>query len=175
MNRTILDPSTLEPGSSIARVAKAAGDLGLSIEIARMEQSTRTAEEAADACGCATGQIVKSLIFENAATGGLALILVAGSHNADLDHLKAAYGLELKRCDARKVRDETGFAIGGVAPIGHLTKVPVYFDTALLAHDVVWAAAGRPDSVFSVDPRALAEKTGARVVQVRGGLAEVKA
>lgn len=169
MNRTILDPATLEPGSSIARVAKAAADLGLAIEIARMEQSTRTAEEAADACGCATGQIVKSLIFENAVTGGLALLLVAGSHNADLDYLRAEQGLDLKRCDARRVRDETGFAIGGVAPIGHMTAVPVHMDEALLTHDIVWAAAGRPDSVFSVDPKALAGKIGATVIPVRPG------
>lgn len=167
MNRTILDPAMLEPGSSIARVAKTAAELGLSIEIARMEQSTRTAEEAADACGCATGQIVKSLIFENAGTGRLALLLVAGSHNADLDYLRAEQALDLKRCDARRVRDETGFAIGGVAPIGHMTDVPVHMDEALLTHDIVWAAAGRPDSVFSVDPKALAEKTGATVIPVR--------
>lgn len=168
MNRTILDPATLEPGSSIARVAKTAADLGLDIEIARMGQSTRTAEEAAEACGCATGQIVKSLVFENAGSGALVLLLVAGSHNADLDHLKTAHGLDLRRSEARRVRDETGFAIGGVAPIGHLAKMRVYMDEALLAHSIVWAAAGRPDSVFSVDPKALAEKTGATVLRVRG-------
>lgn len=167
MTRVVLDPASLEPGSSIARVWRAAQDLGLEIEIVRMAQSTRTAEEAAAACGCRTGQIVKSLIFENADNGALTLLLVAGSHNADLDYIEAEYGLKLRRCDARRVREETGFAIGGVAPIGHLSAPSVHMDPALLEHDVVWAAAGRPDSVFSVDPRALAEKIGARVRTMR--------
>lgn len=156
-----------KPGSSMARVIAAAEQLGLGIELRTMAQSTRTAQDAADACGCEVGQIVKSLVFEDARSGGLVLLLVSGSHNADLDYISDRYGLNLKRCDGRRVRNETGFAIGGVAPIGHLKPLPVYFDDALLAYDTVWVAAGRPDSVFEIGTRALAGAVQAEVIAVR--------
>ena len=105
----------------------------------------------------------------------ITLLLVSGGHNADLDHIASAHGLNLGRCDGRRVRDETGFAIGGVAPIGHKIAVPVYMDEALLDYDVVWAAAGRPDSVFSVDPKALAQATGATVIDVKAAAHELDA
>lgn len=167
MTRRIVAASEIDPGSSMARVVASAEKHGLAITICRMAQSTRTAAEAAEACGCDVGQIVKSLVFENAATGRLLLMLVSGAHNADMDHIASQYNLGFRRCDARRVRDETGFAIGGVAPIGHLTKLPVFMDRALVSHDVVWAAAGRPDSVFSVKPRALAEAIGATLIDVK--------
>lgn len=150
------------------RVVNAAEAAGLSIDLKVMDQSTRTAQDAANACGCAVAQIVKSLVFEDAATGGLVLLLVSGAHNADADYLaEKKEGLQLKRCDGRRVRDETGFAIGGVAPIGHLAPIPVYMDETLLTFKEVWAAAGRPDSVFRVDPKALAKMTGASVITMR--------
>jgi prolyl-tRNA editing enzyme YbaK/EbsC (Cys-tRNA(Pro) deacylase) len=155
-----------KPGSSMARVADAAAALGLAIELKVMDQSTRTAEDAARACGCEVGQIVKSLVFEDAMSGALMLLLVSGVHNADLDYISDRYGLTLKRCAGRRVRDETGFAIGGVAPIGHLMAIPVHMDTMLLDHDTVWAAAGRPDSVFGVDPKALAKAIDAQMIDV---------
>lgn len=152
---------TPKPGSSMARVADAAAALGLSIELKVMDQSTRTAEDAARACGCDVGQIVKSLVFENAENGALVLLLVSGRHNADLIYISNQYGLDLKRCDGRRVRDETGFAIGGVAPIGHLAPIPVHMDAVLLDYDLVWAAAGRPDTVFQVSSTALQRATDA--------------
>lgn len=167
MSSSAVERDLLPAGSSIARVAEKADELDLQIDIVRMDQSTRTAQEAADACGCAVGQIVKSLVFEDANTGALTLLLVSGAHDADLAHLESSCELKLKRCDGRRVRDETGFAIGGVAPIGHKIDIPVYIDNALLTYDVVWAAAGRPDSVFSVDPKALVEKIKATVIAVR--------
>lgn len=152
--------------SSMDRVRDSAAELGLDIEIRRMDQSTRTAQEAADACGCAVSQIVKSLIFENAADGNLILLLVSGNNNADLDYLSESRGLRLQRCDTRKVRNETGFAIGGVAPIGHINPIRTCVDRTLLEHDTVWAAAGRPDSVFSVDPKALVAAIEAEIITV---------
>jgi prolyl-tRNA editing enzyme YbaK/EbsC (Cys-tRNA(Pro) deacylase) len=132
-----------------------------------MEQSTRTAEDAARACGCEVAQIVKSLIFEDGASGKLVLVLVSGRHNADTDFIGSTYGLELKRCDARRVRDETGFAIGGVAPIGHLSQPAVNMDSLLLTFPTVWCAAGRPDSVFSVTPSELRDAVHAAIIDVR--------
>jgi prolyl-tRNA editing enzyme YbaK/EbsC (Cys-tRNA(Pro) deacylase) len=153
--------------SSLERVEQAARDLGLDIAIKRMEQSTRTAEEAANAAGCAVGQIVKSLVFVNADTNSLTLLLVSGAHNADTANIAATYGLRLKRADIDRVRDETGFAIGGVGPIGHRVNLPVFVDENLLGYDQVWCAAGRPDSIFACDPRVLAEKIGAKVIRVK--------
>ncbi|MEO0384643.1 MAG: YbaK/EbsC family protein [Pseudomonadota bacterium] len=151
----------------MARVVDAANTMGLSIVLRTMDQSTRTAEEAAVACGCDVGQIVKSLVFRDTEGDVLVLMLLSGQHNADLDHVREAYGLKLERADTRRVRDETGFAIGGVAPIGHKQPLPIYIDEALLDYSEVWAAAGRPDSVFGVDPNVLAKAIGAERITVR--------
>ena len=163
-----MDTVTPKPGSSMERVARDAERLGLAIELRVMDQSTRTAQDAAAACGCAVGQIVKSLVFENADSGALVLLLVSGQNNADLDHISKTYGLNLKRCDGRRVRDETGFAIGGVAPLGHKAPVATYMDESLLDYDTVWAAAGRPDSVFRVETRALADAIRPQLIAVSG-------
>jgi prolyl-tRNA editing enzyme YbaK/EbsC (Cys-tRNA(Pro) deacylase) len=160
--------SDTPPKSSIDRVAADAVRLGLAIEIKRLDQSTRTAEEAAQACGCDVGQIVKSLIFQEEPGGRLVLLLVSGRHNVDLDHMATEHGLRLQRADARRVRDETGFAIGGVAPIGHLAPIDVFMDDALLGYERVWAAAGRPDSVFAVEPHALRAAIHAHVLSMAG-------
>ncbi|MEM8856639.1 MAG: YbaK/EbsC family protein, partial [Pseudomonadota bacterium] len=103
---------------SVDRVQAAAAEAGLAIEILTMPQSTRTAEDAAAACGCTTAQIVKSLVFERKGDGDLVLILVTGDRQADLANAGAAVGAALTRADPGKVRDVTGFAIGGVAPLG---------------------------------------------------------
>jgi prolyl-tRNA editing enzyme YbaK/EbsC (Cys-tRNA(Pro) deacylase) len=169
MSETAIEmtPDLIAEGSSMARVARAAKDAGLEIRILKMAQSTRTAEEAAEAAGCDVSQIVKSLVFENTSTKKLELMLVSGSHNADMDYISERYRLSFARCDVRRVREETGFAIGGVAPIGHLSPIRIYMDRTLLDHERVWAAAGRPDSVFSVDPKALASAIGAEPIDVR--------
>lgn len=151
--------------SGSERVAEAA--LGLDIIIERMDRSTRTARDAADAVGCTVAQIVKALVFD--LDGAVVLLLVSGRHDADPDAIFHRIGPLLTRCDPRRVREETGFAIGGVVPIGHLTKLPVYMDATLFEHAVGWCAAGRPDAVFSVAPDApdaLARATGATVVEV---------
>ena len=140
---------------SIDRVSQAARDAGLEIEIRRMGDSTRTAQDAANQCGCAVGQIVKSLIFEGETSGRLVLFLVSGDNQLDLAKAAALLGEGLKRADPRRIRDETGFAIGGVSPIGHKIAIPAYADRTLLAYDVVWAAAGAHDAVFSSEPNAL--------------------
>ncbi len=144
------------------RVEAAAQAVGLQIALREMPASTRTAAEAAAACGCAVGQIVKSLVFATPA-GELVLLLVGGDRRVDLGRAADAVGAPLQKADAREVREATGFAIGGVAPLGHARPLPVYLDPALLDHEVVWAAGGGPQTVFAVDPRALADRTGATV------------
>lgn len=140
---------------SIDRVAAAAEEAGLAIEIKRMGASTRTAQEAADQCGCSVAQIVKSLIFKGKQSGKLYLFLVSGTNRLDDAKAAALAGEELGRADPREIRDRTGFAIGGVAPIGYDDPLPTFADEALLSFDVVWAAAGAHDAVFSAEPKAL--------------------
>lgn len=151
---------------SVKRVETAARGAGLSISVRRMAEGTRTAQDAAAACGCDVGQIVKSMVFEGAESGALKLLLVSGAHDVDLSRAAGLFGEALARADPKRVRAETGFAIGGVAPIGHLSEIETWMDAALLSHDLVWAAAGAPDAVFSVAPAALMEATGARKISL---------
>ncbi|AKM07608.1 YbaK/EbsC family protein [Pelagerythrobacter marensis] len=140
---------------SIERVAEAASNAALDIEILTMPDSTRTADEAAAACGCSPAQIVKSLVFRKSGSEDLALLLVAGDRRVAPEAAKSVVGAELERADPKLVREVTGFAIGGVSPLGHLTPIPVFMDPSLLDHPVVWAAAGAPNAVFGVDPARL--------------------
>ena len=151
---------------SVARVRKSAEALGLEIETRKMPASTRTAEDAALACGCDVAQIVKSLVFEGRESGHLKLLLVSGRHQADMELAKTAAGEPLQRADPKRVREETGFAIGGVAPLGHLHPLPCWIDETLLAFEDVWAAAGAPDTVFRVSPRALMDAIGAAAARL---------
>ncbi len=147
---------------SIKRVETAARAAGLEISVRRMPNTTRTAQDAAAACDCAVGQIVKSMIFEGSRTGQLKLVLVSGQHDLDLEAASAIFGEGLCRADPKRVRDETGFAIGGVAPIGHLSEIETWMDDRLLCYDSVWAAAGAPNAVFDVAPRDLMRATSAK-------------
>lgn len=147
---------------NVLRVAQAAADAGLSISVVRFAEETRTAEDAARAVGCSVGQIVKSLVFMADAQPVLAL--VSGDHRLDPNRLGSAIGAaEVRRATGDEARAATGYAIGGVPPIGHASPLPILIDRHLLTHETVWAAAGLPDAVFEVDPHALASATGARV------------
>ncbi len=131
-----------------------------------MPTSTRT-EDAAAACGCAVGQIVKSLIFRGTESCALKLLLVSGANAVDMARAREAAGEPLDRADPKDVRSETGFAIGGVAPIGHTAPIACWLDRDLLTHDTLWAAAGAPDAVFEIAPDALLRLTDATVVDLK--------
>lgn len=151
---------------SVERVKQAAANAGLDIEIRRMGASTRTAEEAAQQCGCTVDQIVKSLIFEGKNDGTLFLFLLSGASRLDLAKAAKAAGQDLKRADPRDVRERTGFAIGGVAPIGYDNALPVFADSKLGEFERVWAAAGAHDAVFSSEPKALIAAAGAEIANL---------
>lgn len=155
-----------EPSPHNQRVIDAAATNSLSITISQMDQSTRTAEDAAAACGCAVGQIVKSLVFRGRTTGTPFLLLVSGANRVNERAVTRDLGEKLRRPDADDVRELTGFAIGGIPPLGHKTPLRTFIDQDLLAFDVVWAAAGTPTSVFDVAPSALARATAATVIKV---------
>lgn len=152
-----------EQSPSVLRVQADAERLGLEIAVLRMPATTRTARDAADACGCDIAQIVKSLIFEGEQSGRLGLFLVSGAHPLSEVVAEEAFGEPLRRADPRRVRSETGFAIGGVAPIGHLAQPPTFMDAHLLTFDIVWAAAGAPNAVFSAAPQKLSDAVQAQV------------
>jgi prolyl-tRNA editing enzyme YbaK/EbsC (Cys-tRNA(Pro) deacylase) len=144
-----------------SRLAECARDLGLEIDVRRLEASTRTVKEAAIAVGCEESEIAKSIVF--VADGDPVVCIASGRHRIDTDRLADVLDVaEVRQAAADEVRASTGFAIGGVPPFGH--DVPILFDESLLEHGRVWAAAGDPHSLFCVDPRKLAECVKARVV-----------
>jgi prolyl-tRNA editing enzyme YbaK/EbsC (Cys-tRNA(Pro) deacylase) len=145
------------------RLAECARDLGLELRVQRLEASTRTVRDAAEAVGCSEGEIAKSIVF--VADGDPIVCVASGRHRIDTDKLADVLDVaEVRQAAADEVRAATGFAIGGVPPFGH--DVPVLFDESLLDHERVWAAAGDPHSLFCVNPRELAECIRARVVAV---------
>lgn len=152
---------------SATRFQAAAAGLGLTVEVREMTQSTRTAEEAAAACGVGVGQIVKSLVFSGSESGKPYLLLVSGSNRVNEKGAAAHLGEKLKRPDADTVRELTGYAVGGIPPLGHKTPLPTFMDEDLLQYGVVWAAAGTPTAVFPVDPAKLRDVTAARVISVK--------
>lgn len=150
---------------SLARVAAALRAAGLADAPVEAKGEIRAAEAAADA-GVAVDQIVKSILFQG--ESGLFLFLTAGDNRVDLAKAAELAGGALSRAEVEVVRRVTGFAIGGVAPLGHLTPLPAFFDPRLLEFPEVWAAAGTPRHMFRAAPRALLEATGARVADFTG-------
>ncbi len=149
-----------------SRVRDAAESFGLSVMPVIMPDKTRTAEEAAAACGCEVGEIVKSLVFRGITSGRGVLLLVSGSNRVDEEKVAGPIGEPIMRPDAAFVRALTGFAIGGIPPLGHATKLPTFIDRDLLKHETVWAAAGTPNAIFSVNPADLARAIGAEIIDV---------
>ncbi len=161
---------------NVERVVQHAQQIGLPIEVRSFEEPTRTAEEAAAAIGVAVGQIVKSLVFAVGETssqpGEIVLALVSGSNQLDEKKLARAAGARKAwRVDADRVREATGYVIGGIPPFAHDNLLRTFADQDLLQYAVVWAAAGTANNNFSSDPQQLIDKTGAvssdlaRVVQ----------
>jgi Cys-tRNA(Pro) deacylase len=150
---------------NVERVVAAAAATGLRIEVERFPEGTRTAEDAARAVGCEVAQIVKSLVFM--ADGRAALALVSGANRLDPVRLASALGAtDARRATGDEARAATGYAIGGVPPLGHATPLPVLVDRDLLSHERLWAAAGLPDAVFAVEPDDLVRASGGRVADL---------
>lgn len=142
---------------SAQKVADAAETLGLNVEIVEFAETTRSAQEAADAIGCTVAQIVKSLCFM--VNGRAVMALVSGANRLDEKKLAALEGVgrkRVKRANAAQVKAATGFSIGGVPPFGHANPMTVYVDDDLRRFDEVWAAAGTPFAVFAIAPEQLA-------------------
>ena len=163
---------TMHP--SAQKVADAAQELALDVEIVEFEQTTRTAQDAADAIGqhpsgigCVVAQIVKSLLF--VVDGQPVMALVSGANRLDERKLAGLCGVgrkKVKRADADTAKTATGFSIGGVPPFGHNSSLPVYVDQDLTRFEVIWAAAGTPYAVFSITPDDLVRASGGTVADL---------
>lgn len=146
---------------SLKRVERALEAAGVAVEVLEMAEGTRTADEAARAAGCALDQIAKSIVFRAETHGDAVLFVTAGGNRVDAVKASALAGEPLGKADAALIRAQTGFVIGGVAPIGHLNPIRAWFDPRLLEFATVWAAAGTPRHVFEIDPAVLLRLSGA--------------
>ena len=156
--------STLKP--SAQRVQEALAAHGLGLEVREFPASTRTAEDAAAAIGCTVAQIAKSLIFRGKSSDRPVLVIASGTNRVHEKKIGALIGEKIGKADAEFVRARTGFAIGGVPPVGHLEAPVTVIDRDLLALGEIWAAAGTPNAVFRLSPGDLAALTGGQVAEV---------
>ena len=154
---------------SLRRVTAALQAAGLDIVPLEMAAETRTAAQAAAAADCTVDQIAKSIVFQTADSGDVVLFITAGGRQVDPDRAAQVAGRALVRADADAVRGRTGFAIGGVSPVGHLAPVAAYMDTTLMTFDTVWAAAGTPRHIFAVVPADLLRISGATLADFSRG------
>jgi len=154
------------PTSSIERVRAALAEAGLPTVTRRFAEGTRTVADAAAAIGVQEGQIVKSMVFATA-SGATVLVLTSGVNRVDEHKVAALVGEAVTRPDADHVRRVTGFAIGGVPPLGHRTPLPTLLDEDLWNYDELWAAAGTPYDVFAITADQLQAATGGRRATVR--------
>lgn len=151
----------------VRRVRAAIEERDLSPQFVELDRTARSAAEAAEALGCRVEQIVKSLIFKGANTGSPVLVLASGPNRVDEQKVSDILGEPIKKADAAFVRGKTGFAIGGVPPLGHTEEPITFLDEDLMSQDEVWAAAGHTHVVFGLGPEDLQGVTGARVIRVK--------
>lgn len=152
-----------------AQVQEALDRFGISLQVVELPNSTRTAQEAAAAVGCAVGQIAKSLVFKKVPSDSPVLIIASGDHKVDLSFLCQKLETEMEMADADFVRQATGYAIGGVPPVGHIQEIETYIDGQLFNYEHIWAAAGTPRAVFTLTPVQLKDVTQGQVIQVVPG------
>ena len=153
--------------TSAERVRQALAGLGLMPDIKEFSETTRTSAEAAAAIGCTVAQIAKSVVFRAVGMNRAVLVIASGATRVDEKLVAAALGDRIAKADAAFVRDKTGFAIGGVAPVGHTEKPVTLIDEDLLGHAEIWAAAGTPNSVFRLTPHELVAMTDGRVTAIK--------
>lgn len=138
---------------------------GLDTKVLELQSSARTAEDAAKTIGCVVGQIVKSLIFKT--KDHPILVLASGCNRVNEKMISAMLGERLEKADADYTREVTGFAIGGIPPIGHKKPIQTLIDEDLLQYETVWAAAGTPNAVFSLKSKDLLSLTGGKIISIK--------
>jgi len=141
--------------------------LGFQHAVLELPQTTRSAAEAAEAAGCQVGQSAKSLVFRGKQSGKPLLVIASGSNRVNEKHMAELVGEPIERATPDFVRERTGFAIGGIPPVGHTESLATYLDEDLFRFPEIWAAAGNPNAVFKLAPSDLEAMTGGRVAQVK--------
>jgi len=156
-----------ELSKSALRVQTFLADCGEEFVVRELASSTRTAQEAADSIGCAVDQIAKSLVFQDKASGELILVVASGGNRVDTGKIETVMGWKLKQAKADMVKEKTGYAIGGIPPVGHNEPLRTVLDEDLKQYDVIWAAAGTPFAVFQLTPPLLGRITGGEWLDLR--------
>lgn len=151
---------------SAQRVQDALAEKGMPCQVIELTDSTRTAKDAAAALGCEVGQIVKSILFRGKNSAQPVMVIASGPNRINESRLAEWIGEPVEKADAQYVREQTGFAIGGVPPLGLKNNLRTFIDSDLLLYQQVWAAAGTPHAVFALDPARLQELTGGQITQV---------
>ena len=162
-NRAVSD--LLLPASA-TRVQAALDSAGVQTRVVEMPESTRTAADAAKAVGCEIGQIAKSLVFRGLSSGDAILVITSGANRVDEGLVAQAAGERIEKASAGFAKEQSGFAIGGVPPVGHTTRMRTFIDQDLLGYDLIWAAAGTPHAVFQFSAFELPRMTGGTVIAV---------
>ena len=147
------------------RVQEVLDRFELELKVVKLPESTRTSKAAAETIGCEVGQIAKSIIFNSNKCP--ILVIASGRNRVNISKLEKIVDDKVNIMNPTKVKEVTGFGIGGVAPVGHKTKIMVFIDEDLLEYDIIWAAAGTPDTVFALTPKQLVEITDGKIVDVK--------
>lgn len=153
--------------ASAQRVQVELKNLGIDCQVQEMSQTTRSAADAAKAVGCTVGQIAKSLVFKRMTSNRAVLVITSGANRVDENRLEEIISESIGMADPNFVRDQTGFAIGGVPPLGHTQPLEVFIDEDLMQYSDIWAAAGTPRAVFKLTPDQLLTITGGKVIKVK--------
>lgn len=153
--------------ASAHKVQNILDGLGLGLKVIEMTSSTRTAEEAADAVGCQVGQIVKSIVLKTKRTKQAVMVTASGANRVCLKRIAAILGEAVRMADPDFVREKTGYAIGGVPPVGHREPIRVIIDEDLMGFTDIWAAAGTPQALFRLRPDQLQSITSGQVAMIR--------
>ncbi len=158
-----------ELSAAAARVQRAVAAKGFDFEVRELPDSTRTAAQAAQAVGCSVAEIAKSLVFKASESGRAVLVITSGANRVDTQKLAALLGEKIGKADADFVRARTGFAIGGVPPVGHAGHLQTFIDEDLLRLETIWAAAGTPNALIALPSDALERLTGGAIANVKAG------
>ena len=153
--------------TSAQRVQTELKSRGMDCQVMEMSQTTRSAADAAKAVGCTVGQIAKSLVFKRMESERAVLVVTSGANRVDEKRLSEIASESIGMADPDFVRDQTGFAIGGVPPLGHTRPLEVFIDEDLMQFSEIWAAAGTPRAVFKLTPDQLLQITDGKVIQVK--------
>jgi prolyl-tRNA editing enzyme YbaK/EbsC (Cys-tRNA(Pro) deacylase) len=152
--------------ASAQRVQAALQALGIESQVIELPVAARTSQQAADALGIGVGRIAKSLVFRGRDSARAVLVIAAGDRRVDEKRVAGALGEPIERASPEFVREKTGFAIGGVAPVAHPAPLATFVDASLRRFDTVWAAGGTPHCVFAVAPAQLVAASGGREIDI---------